>query len=89
MITAAGDGSVRLWSDEGRLVSALPGQESAVLEIAFSSDGSMFATSQDDGPVRVFVTEFDDLLDLVDRRVTREFTAEERERYGELLGTER
>ncbi len=42
-------------------------------------------TAFDDGTVRVWLTREEDLIALVEKRITRDFTAEELKRYRVLL----
>ena len=53
---------------------------------AFTPDGGTVFTASADGTIRGWRLRRDDLLALVDRRITRPFSPQERERYAELLG---
>ena len=70
-------------STEGPAVQqlgALPPREGGVFA-TFSPDGRRLATWTPRGTVEVFSLDVDEALSLADGRVTRDFTATERERY--------
>ena len=43
-----------------------------------------FARKRDDRTVQIYATDMDELLEIAKSRVTRQLTAEEKERYGVL-----
>ena len=74
------EGSIRLWTGDGSLRAVLrsPPEESG---IEFSTDGRFIRLDRH----RVWCVYDRELLKLVDSRITRDFTAEERRRYAGLL----
>ena len=77
---------VVLWDGEGRETCVLEGHGTFLTDLAFSPDGKRLATASYDGTVRVWTLGTKDLVDLAARRITRDFTPEEREKYKDLLG---
>ena len=53
---------------------------------ALSPDGSRVLTTSSDKTARLWPVDADQLLERADRLCIRDFTPEERERYGDLLG---
>ena len=49
--------------------------------MAYSPDGQRIATAGADGIVQIYTTGMDELLEIAKRRVTRQLTAKEREKY--------
>ncbi len=80
-------GNVRVWDREGAWQFDLPSQSGRVIA-GFSEDGRRVATVTR-AMVGLFTTDVDELQELAARRSTRGFTAEERDTYGEILGSER
>src|SRR5579862_924547 len=52
--TAAEDGLVRLWNDEGSLLSTFEGHRAAVRQVAWSPDDRYLASASADRSVRVW-----------------------------------
>jgi hypothetical protein len=52
-----------------------------VIDAVFSPDGTRLVTTDEDGAVRQWMLDLDDLLALADERVTRELTDEECRQY--------
>jgi serine/threonine protein kinase/WD40 repeat protein len=72
------DGSVWLFeADTGSQHLALPGNACAVDDVAFSSDGTMLASTSPCDGVRVWALDVDDLLEIARENVTRSLTDEE------------
>ena len=59
----------------------LTGHDAGVLSVAYSPDGQRIATAGADGIVQIYTTDMDELLEIAKRRVTRQLTAKEREKY--------
>jgi WD40 repeat protein len=84
LATGSGDNTAKLWNVEtGQELLTLPGSEGAVYGVAFSpSDGGAhLAVVSNDGVVRVFLLQIDELLALAQARVTRSFTTAECHKY--------
>jgi WD40 repeat protein len=84
LVTASEDGTARVWdanSGAELLCYRVPGQD--VVKIAlFTPDGRRVCTLGDDGFYRlVAFKDFDDLLEVVRKRATRDWKPEERRRY--------
>ena len=60
----------------------MTGHDAGVLSVAYSPDGQRIATAGADGIVQIYTTDMDELLEIAKRRVTRQLTAKEKERYG-------
>ena len=52
--------------------------------LGYSPDGQRIVTTSSDGTVQIHTTDMDELLQIAESRVTRQLTAEEKERYGVL-----
>ena len=52
--TACDDGSVRVWTRDGKLQSILPGHENGATALAFLSDSSLLFTGDGIGIVRLW-----------------------------------
>jgi basic membrane protein A len=80
--TASQDGSARLWDATSgeELLLLRPESGVGLVDVVFSPDGKMLATSGDDA-VRVFLLGIDDLVDLAKRRLSRDFTIQECQRF--------
>jgi WD40 repeat protein len=79
--TAAADEAVRIWdlldgSEEQRFVG-----RGIINVVRFAPDGRRLFVGGDDGVVRGFLLDRQELLDFAQSRVTRAMTAEECERY--------
>ena len=86
MATASLDRSARIWNLNGQVVAVLGGHTQSVAHVAFSHSGKQVVTTSLDGTARTWLVHPDDLLDLAERRIMRDFTPGERKRYAELLG---
>jgi WD40 repeat protein/DNA-binding SARP family transcriptional activator len=76
------DGTVRLWdADSGRQELVLRGHEDEVFQARFSPDGSRLASSSLDGTARVWALDLDDLIDIANRKLTRDLTDDECRQY--------
>jgi WD40 repeat protein len=81
--TAGADGFVRVWSTETREllheISVIAGDR--VQAVAFANDDKHVLATAAVGPVRIYTLDDEELLDVARRRVLREFTSGECERY--------
>lgn len=77
--TASNDGTVRLWDARtGAPEITLQGHDGPIWQIAFSPDGSrLFSSGRDDGTIRVWAMEIDDLIALAKSELTRGLTDSE------------
>ncbi|MDP6599317.1 MAG: hypothetical protein QGI86_26165 [Candidatus Poribacteria bacterium] len=84
-MTGSIDHTAKVWNaDTGQELLTLKGHDSSVNSVAYSPDGKRIATAGGDGIVQVYTTDMDELLQIAESRVTRQLTAEEKERYGVL-----
>ena len=84
LATGSGDNTAKVWDVEtGAEILTLPGSQGGVYGVAFSpSDhGSHLAVASNDGVVRIFTLQIDELLALAQTRITRSFTAAECQKY--------
>ena len=80
-----GDNTVKVWDAQtGKELITLKGHESGVMSAAYSPGGKRIATAGGDGIVQIYTTDMDELLQIAESRVTRQLTAEEKEKYGIL-----
>ncbi len=83
--TTCKDGAVRHWDRDGRLLAVMRGHVKAVWFVECTKDGATLATASEDTTVRLWPLRREDLLRIARERSFRDFTAEERDRYGDLL----
>ena len=62
----------------------LTGLNDQVMSATYSPDGKRIASVGGGGIVQIYTTDMDELLKIAESRVTRQLTAEEKERYGIL-----
>ena len=67
---------------KSRVRLTLKGHDGAVWSAAYSADGQRIVTAGD--IVQIYTTDMDELLQIAESRVTRQLTAEEKEKYGVL-----
>jgi WD40 repeat protein len=84
IVTASEDGTAKVWDAESGLELLsyqVPGQN--IVEMAcFTPDSRRVVTAGEDNFYRLLAfQDFDELLDIVRKRATRDWTAEERRRY--------
>jgi hypothetical protein len=70
------------------MVAQLPGHTAGVIAAEFEPEGRRLATACQDGNVRIRSTTAAGVLDIVQRKITREFTHAEIVQYSALLGHE-
>jgi WD40 repeat protein len=86
VLTHDKEGEVRLWDARtGRSIAELRGHKGSVTKTEFSADGNRVLIASTDGKARIYSCEvcasIGDLLALAQKRVTRELTPEERDKY--------
>ena len=85
IVTGGIDKTAKVWdADTGKELLTLTGHEGYVLSAVYSPDGKRIATAGMDGIVQIYTTDMDELLQIAESRVTRQLTAEEKEKYGVL-----
>ena len=74
-----------------RVRLTLKGHEGQVWSAGYRPDGQRIVTASNDfttagvdGIVQIYTTDMDELLQIAESRVTRQLTAEEKEKYGVL-----
>ena len=84
-MTASWDRTAKVWNAEtGTELFTLTGHDSKVYSAVYSPDGRRIVTAGEDGIVQIYTTDMDELLQIAESRVTRQLTAEEKEKYGVL-----
>jgi WD40 repeat protein len=84
LATAGRDKTTRLWNaSTGEELLTLFGYTDGVRDVAFSlpDGGTRLASASEDGTVRVYVLDIEDLLRLARTRITRSLTSEECQEY--------
>jgi hypothetical protein len=71
---------------DGREVALLEGHRRRVRSAEFTPDGKRLLTQAADGTARLWILDDDALLAAARERACRDFTTQERETYGDLLG---
>ena len=84
LVTGSSDGTARIWDLDGTELAVLP-CGSGVLATRFSPDGRHVLTGAAGGAVRLWCADPEDLLRVVDGKLARGFTKEERARFADLL----
>ncbi len=85
IVTASRDTTARLWSVDGCPLLEYRGHTGVVWSARFTDQGRRVVTASSDRTARFWITEPSELLAIASRH-TRELTAEEREKFGALLG---
>jgi len=86
LATASEDETIRLWDPASRReLARLPNRGGQATALAFSSDDRRLAARLADGAIRVWRIRTDDVIDCALQCASRDFTAEERSLYGDLL----
>jgi WD40 repeat protein len=82
LATGHADGTVRLWDPKTGVQSlVLHVGDQPVDSIRFSPNGSMLASTDSEGIVRVWALDLDDLIDIATARLTRGFSEDECRQY--------
>ena len=82
-MTASFDQTAKVWDAEtGAQLFTLTGHRGEVRSTAYSPDMQRIVTASSDETVQIYTTDMDELLEIAKSRVTRQLTAEEKERYG-------
>ncbi|MBT21430.1 hypothetical protein CMK17_15965 [Candidatus Poribacteria bacterium] len=83
IITASWDETAKVWdANTGQELFTLTGHNGNVLSACWSPDQKRLMTSGQDGIVQIYTTDMDELLQIAESRITRQLTAEEKEKYG-------
>ena len=76
------DKTAKVWQAQtGSELFTLKGHDGRVSSVTYSPDGQRIVTTSSDGTVQIYTTDMDELLEIANSRVTRQLTAEEKERY--------
>lgn len=84
LATGSGDNTAKIWDVEtGDEILTLPGSEGGVYGVAFSSldNGAHLVVASNNGVVRVYTLNIEELLALAQTRITRSFTTAECQKY--------
>ena len=85
IVTASFEGTAKVRDVEtGKELFTLTSHEGRVFSAVYSAVGKRIATAGDDGICRIYTTDMDELLQIAESRLTRQLTAEEKEKYGVL-----
>jgi WD40 repeat protein/DNA-binding SARP family transcriptional activator len=83
--TTGGDGVIRFWDvARGVQVEALRGSTRELNALELSADGRLLSSLDDQGSLRVWILDLDELIEVARSRVTRELTDEECRQYLQL-----
>jgi WD40 repeat protein len=85
VLTVSSRGQARLWDRDGDEMATFRGPRSGVIRLRFSPGEDRVLTSSLNASPRIWLVDGADLLGLAEARVTRDFAAEERERFADLL----
>lgn len=86
LVTSSDDKTARVWNVQtGKLITVLRGHGASVLDAKFSPDGQFLLTASDDYTARLYsyweFAPFEELKELIPRRVMRTLTEQERQEY--------
>jgi WD40 repeat protein len=83
IVTAGWDQTAKIWGAKtGTELFTLKGHDGRVFSAVYNPNGQRIVTASYDGTVQIYTTGMDELLEIAKSRVTRQLTAEEKERYG-------
>ena len=57
LVSASGDGTIKLWTPEGQLIQTLEDHEGPVNGVTFTSNGEVIASGSDDGTIKLWTPE--------------------------------
>jgi WD40 repeat protein/transcriptional regulator with XRE-family HTH domain len=81
-VTSGADGTARVWDvATGEELRRYAGHKAGIFGVDISADGSLVATGGVDGTVRLWYTDLNRTVDDICRRLIRDFSDDERERY--------
>ena len=82
IVTGSFDKTAKVWDAQTSIeLMTLTSHEGRVSSAVYSAVGKRIATAGDDDICRIYTTDMDELLQIAESRVTRQLTAEEKERY--------
>ena len=82
-MTASQDKTAKVWdSKTGQEILTLTGHDGGVTSAFYSPDGQRIVTASQDQTVRLYTTDTDELLAIANKKITRQLTAKEKEKYG-------
>ena len=85
IVTGSSDKTAKVWDAQtGQELFTLKGHDGVVRPAVWSPNGKRIATAGDAGTAQIYTTDMDELLQIAESRVTRQLTAEEKEKYGVL-----
>ena len=83
IITASGDRAAKVWdAQNGTELFTLQAHKGGVHSASYSPDGQRIMTTGSDGVVQIFTNDIEELLDIAGKRITRQLTEEEKQKYG-------
>ncbi len=83
ILSAGGDGTVYIWNAQtGDVVRALHGHNIDVYTARYDPTGRYIVTASFDGTTRIWDADYNDLITYACTRITRDFSDDERTRYG-------
>ena len=85
IVTGSFDKTAKVWDAQTSIeLMTLTSHEGRVSSAVYSAVGKRIATAGDDDICRIYTTDMDELLQIAESRITRQLTAEEKEKYGVL-----
>ncbi|MBN8592409.1 MAG: protein kinase [Anaerolineae bacterium] len=85
ILSWSSDGTLRLWSSDGESLRVLSGHTSGVGGVQLLADGRILSWSGD-GTLRTWDVDYRDFIEYAWTRIFRDFTSEERQRFGLAAG---
>jgi len=85
IVTGSVNNIAKAWDAQtGQELMTLTGHDHWVSSVSWMPEGKRIATGGKYGLVQVYTTDIDELIQIAESRVTRQLTAEEKEKYGVL-----